>query len=156
MIPKPLGRLAYKLAYVGVRVVSLLAHPQTRGVKCLVCIDDDLLLVRHSYGPKLWELPGGFARRGEAPVATAARELEEELSVTGSLTDLGELRRRHSGRRELLGVVRADLPSRVFAIRGCELVLARWFPRTALPEERAGVIDEILAFERGLPPSGQG
>jgi ADP-ribose pyrophosphatase YjhB (NUDIX family) len=38
-----------------------------------------VLLVRHSYGPRVWALPGGGLARGEAPEAAAVRELREEL-----------------------------------------------------------------------------
>jgi 8-oxo-dGTP diphosphatase len=41
-------------------------------------IDGDVLLVRHTYGPLNWELPGGASEPGESIVETALRELEEE------------------------------------------------------------------------------
>ncbi|MCW2990898.1 MAG: hydrolase [Solirubrobacterales bacterium] len=158
MIPAPLGRLAYKLAYLVLRIGSFVLRPRTRGVKCIVCHGDALLLVRHSYGRRVWDVPGGFARRGEDFVVTARRELAEELSVAdlGTVTALGLLERRNMGRHETLGVVRAELPGREVAIRGFELLRAEWFPRDALPAERSEVVDEILALEGGLSPVGQG
>jgi 8-oxo-dGTP pyrophosphatase MutT (NUDIX family) len=43
-----------------------------------------VLLVRHTYGRKNWELPGGMVERGESPMEGAVREVQEEtgLSVT--------------------------------------------------------------------------
>jgi ADP-ribose pyrophosphatase YjhB (NUDIX family) len=158
VIPAPLGRLAYKVAYAGLRIASFVLRPQTRGVKCIVCHGDDVLLVRHSYGPRVWDVPGGFARRGEAFAVAARRELAEELSIaaTPDLDDLGQLRRRNMGRHETLGVVRVRLAGPGFEIRGFELRRAGWFPRGSLPENRSPVIDDMLALERGLSPSGQG
>lgn len=40
-----------------------------------------ILLVRHSYGRRNWELPGGGSLPGEAPDAAARRELEEETGL---------------------------------------------------------------------------
>jgi 8-oxo-dGTP pyrophosphatase MutT (NUDIX family) len=47
-----------------------------------------ILLVRHTYGRKNWELPGGGGLPGEAPTDTARRELMEE---TGLELDLDRL-----------------------------------------------------------------
>jgi 8-oxo-dGTP diphosphatase len=41
----------------------------------------DVLLVKHSYGPLNWELPGGAAERDESPVETAVREVLEETGL---------------------------------------------------------------------------
>ena len=48
--------------------------------------DDRVLLVRHSYGPRSWMLPGGGIGRSEDPAAGAAREVREELGC--ELADL--------------------------------------------------------------------
>lgn len=148
MIPAPLGRLGYKVAYAGLRVWSLVARPRTRGVKCVVTCGGELLLVRHSYGPRVWDLPGGFARRGEPYATTARRELAEELSIAGlgELTNLGELHRDHVGRHETLGAVAVELESQAVEIRGFELLRTGWFRPDALPERRAEVVDLVLAL----------
>ena len=41
----------------------------------------EVLLVKHSYGPLNWELPGGAAERDESPAETAVREVLEETGL---------------------------------------------------------------------------
>ena len=41
-----------------------------------------VLLVKHSYGPLNWELPGGAVESGESVVEAAVREMQEETGLT--------------------------------------------------------------------------
>jgi 8-oxo-dGTP diphosphatase len=47
-----------------------------------------ILLVRHTYGPLNWELPGGRSESGESFEATALRELREETGVVARIERL--------------------------------------------------------------------
>src|SRR6185503_20029166 len=47
-----------------------------------------VLLVRHSYGRRNWELSGGGAEAGESPNETALRELGEETGLSGLVVRL--------------------------------------------------------------------
>jgi ADP-ribose pyrophosphatase YjhB (NUDIX family) len=151
-IPLALGRLAYRVAYAGLYVGSRVLRPHTRGVKCVIIDGDRLLLVRHSYGPPQWDLPGGFCRWREPFAATAQREMAEELGVAegARFTDLGELRREQQGRRETLRGFRVDPPGRAITTQPVEIVRAEWFARAGLPADRAPVVDDILALEAGV------
>ena len=153
-----LGRLAYRAGYLAVSTGSLVLRPHTRGVKCLVTCGDEVLLVRHSYGPRVWDAPGGYARRGERYADAARRELTEELGVgeITSLTEAGEVHRRLHGRHEKIGLVAVELPDRAVGIDGVEVVRAGWFAPDDLPAARGALVDALLAHGRGLSPSGGG
>lgn len=157
-IPDPLGRLAYRFAYAGLLVWSHALRPATRGVKCIVCHGDDVLLVRHSYGGGDWDLPGGFVRRGEEYLDAARRELAEELGARGatSFEDLGEVVQRLHGRSDTMHGIRVELPMREVELRSFELRAAAWFARDALPPRRRDVVDRILALDTrfAAPPGG--
>jgi ADP-ribose pyrophosphatase YjhB (NUDIX family) len=152
-VPAPLGRAAYRIAYFGLRVYSLVFRPRTRGVKLVICSGDEVLLVRHSYGPRAWDLPGGFCRRNEPFADAARREAHEELGVEGtSFEDLGEMRRPFKGRRETLRAFRTRTPDQALEAQSFEIAKLGWFRRDALPERRAPVVEDVLALERRFAP----
>ena len=62
-------RAAYRLAYGLLRVWWFIRRPQVAGVKCLLTHGNEVLLVRHTYGPDVWDLPGGGVKSGESPGA---------------------------------------------------------------------------------------
>jgi ADP-ribose pyrophosphatase YjhB (NUDIX family) len=149
-LPVPLRRAFYRVAFVALRVLSHVFHPRTRGVKCLVVRRGEVLLVRHSYGPRQWDLVGGFCRRGEDFADAARREALEELGVEiVALTDLGEKLRGLYGRHETLRLFRIEVDAVALAIDHGELAEIRWCARDALPLPRSELIDVALERDRG-------
>ncbi len=144
-----LQRLAYRVAFRLLQVRWVLLRPEQRGVKCLITDGDRVLLVRHSYGPRVWDLPGGRGHRGEPPLETARREMEEELGHGDAPgRRLGTLRGRSYGRHDHIDVIAAELPAPRLRVDPVELEETRWFPRDALPSPRSGFVDPIL---HGIP-----
>lgn len=156
-VPRAVGRPAYRVAYLLLVGFSRIVRPHTRGVKCLAVRGGDVLLVRHSYGPALWDLPGGFCRRGERFEAAARREVDEELGLAArGFADIGELRRRHHGRHETLRAFRVEVERPEVGIRSVEVAEARWFGRDELPVELAPIVRSVIALDAGLSPHGRG
>jgi 8-oxo-dGTP pyrophosphatase MutT (NUDIX family) len=134
LIPAPLHRWLYRVADRMRRRWSRIRRPRRRSV-LVVAFDemDRVLLVRHSYGPPIWALPGGGMSRHEDPSLAAAREVREELGC--ELADLRRIEAREydeGGARDLRHVFAATLVgSPVPDMR--EIVAVGLFDPAALP-----------------------
>src|SRR5436309_2551238 len=137
-IPVAVRRAALRGAYNGLRVYWFLAHPEVQGVKCVLTKGEHVLLVRHTYGDRGWDLPGGRIRRDEPAVATARREMHEELGVLiDDWTPLGEVSGTAQHRRDRMQIFQAELPDSDIEIDRGELAEMHWFPRRGLPRDVA-------------------
>jgi 8-oxo-dGTP pyrophosphatase MutT (NUDIX family) len=129
-----LRRYGYQIAYVGLRIWSFTVRPRLRGVKCILTNEGRVLLVRHTYGPSRWDLPGGTAKRGERPSETARREMAEELGVTlDGLADLGCFTGRIDRRSDTMHCFHAEIAGQKLTLERAEIAEARWFQRDGLP-----------------------
>ena len=111
LIPAPLHRTLYRVADRLRRQWWRVRRPRRASV-VVAAFDADgrVLLVRHSYGPPVWALPGGGIGRNEEPAAGAAREFREELGC--ELVDiraLGVCEQDESGARDVLHLFAAAL-----------------------------------------------
>lgn len=146
----PLRRLGYRFAYRLLLVYWFVWRPHTHGVKCVIRQGDRVLLVRHTYGPREWELPGGSVRRGEPPLATAQREIREELGVQiDDWVSLGEVARALNRRRDTLYCFQAELRERSLELDPVEIARASWFEPDRLPTALARSVVEILGRAYG-------
>jgi 8-oxo-dGTP diphosphatase len=97
----------------------------------------EVLLVKHSYGPLNWELPGGGAERDESPTQTALREVLEETGLRVSAERLTGVyyERQESGREAVhFAFLCRDLDGTTVAQPSCSEITAcsYWSPE-ALP-----------------------
>lgn len=138
-------RVAIRCAYLALRVYWFLRRPELSGVKCVLTDGNDVLLVRHTYGRRIWDLPGGTVRRRETPIAAARREMQEELGRRiDEWADLGELYVRNNHHRDNMRLFHAAVPDRQLDIDLTELDCADWFPRDQLPPDLNRVVPAIL------------
>jgi 8-oxo-dGTP pyrophosphatase MutT (NUDIX family) len=143
------GRVAMRFAYAGLRTYWFLFRPQITGVKCIVTDGDEVLLVRHTYGNRDWDLPGGTVRHRELPIDAARREMHEELGRRiEDWVDLGELFINTNHHLDNLHLFHASLPDRRLDLDLIELADARWFPREALPVDIGRYVRPILGRVR--------
>ena len=106
--------------------------------------DGRVLLVRHTYGPRGWTLPGGGVQRWEDPVAAAIRELREETGCRFDRARLAAVLEEtlHGAPHTvyLVSGTTADVPQ----ADGREIAEARFFAPDALPDDLARGLDPAL------------
>jgi 8-oxo-dGTP pyrophosphatase MutT (NUDIX family) len=147
-------RLLYRVAFRLAQLRAVVLRRRGRGVKCLLIHDHrEVLLVRHTYGPRaVWQLPGGGAHRGEAPASTAAREMEEELGLRDlSWHELVTFDISLEHMPVNLTCLYADVADPTLRPDPVEIAQARWFPFNHLP---ARLGDEVLQMLQMLPEGG--
>jgi 8-oxo-dGTP pyrophosphatase MutT (NUDIX family) len=138
-------RLFYRLAAMLLHVIRPLVPIDWGGVKCVLTDGDQVLLVRHTYGSRRWDLPGGGRHRGERSIDAARREMHEELGIEiDDWRPLGELRARAERHRQTIDVYGAELSSPALRLDLGELEVAAWFARDRLPLDTAKFVTPIL------------
>ena len=136
-LPAPLHRWALGHAHTLRKFVWRHTGPTLNGCRILALnAAGEVLLVRHSYGPPVWQPPGGGMHAQEDPIIAAGRELAEDLGCTLADARLvvieaeplhGATNNVHIVRGTLTGTPRPD---------GREILEARFFAPEALPTEQ--------------------
>lgn len=105
------------------------------GCGAVICnLDGEVLLLRHSYGPAVWALPGGGIGRRENPEAAVRREIHEEIGITlEHVTFVAIIEETISGSLHTTHLFAAVTDLRPQPDRR-EVLEARFFPRHSLPE----------------------
>jgi 8-oxo-dGTP pyrophosphatase MutT (NUDIX family) len=138
-------RVAYRVAARLLRVIRPLVPIDWGGVKCILTDRGRVLLVRHTYGHREWDLPGGGRRRGESPAAAAAREMGEELGLHGlPWRPLGTLRAHIEHHRQTIHIYGAEVTAPQLELDLGEIACAAWFALDALPDDAARLVGPIL------------
>ena len=134
-LPAPLHRMALPLAH---RLRHRWRHwrkTPIAGVSVIITnLGGDVLLLKHSYGPAVWSLPGGGLGKGEDPAEAARREVREELGVElARIEPVGMLDEVLSGSPHTAHIFAGVCDQRPRP-DGREVIEARFFPSHSLPE----------------------
>ena len=144
-MPKALLRLGYRFAYIVLATTWAVVGRGPAGVKCVILRDEDVLLVRHTYGPRRWELPGGTKRPWEGAAATARREAREEVGADlAEWAPLREMVTKIGRARVRLHTYTATVETLDPQVDGVEIAEARFFPAADLPEPRGRDVERIV------------
>lgn len=153
-IPVAIRRQAYRVAHRLLRVWWFVRRPPLHGVKCILTDSDRVLLVRHTYGDRSWDLPGGTVRRSEDAARAATREMEEELGVhVERWHPLGDVLRFSYGHKDTLHCFHAEVDAPELSLNQAELADAKWFPDSAIPTETGRHVEAIVQRTRPFRPA---
>lgn len=149
-LPAPLHRALLPIAYRIRQRWRRWRKVPLRGCAVVITnLSGDVLLLRHSYGPDAWSLPGGGIDPGEAPEAAARREVKEELGLTlGVVESLGTSEEEVSGSPHTSYLFMSVVDARPRP-DGREVTEARFFPSHSLPEPLAPVTRARIQIWRG-------
>ncbi len=122
--------------------------------------DGALLLIRNTYR-KAWGFPGGFLKRGEGPEDAVRRETQEEIGVDVVLEEPPKVVVEPAFRR--VDVIFRARPTDARADsaasptpRSPEILEARWFPATELPELQEEAVAALIQLGRSTRPLLEG
>jgi 8-oxo-dGTP pyrophosphatase MutT (NUDIX family) len=140
-------RVAYRCAFNALQAWWWVRRPTLRGAKCVLTDGPAVLLVRHTYGQRHWDLPGGKVERGEEPIVAGRREAIEELGLEiDSWQPLGQIEIVADHRDDTLFAFHAEVSSPELTLALAELQEARWFDRADLPPVMAKHARQIVAM----------
>ncbi|RJY09921.1 NUDIX hydrolase [Aurantiacibacter aquimixticola] len=136
LIPPPAHRLGLRIVHAIRLRFRRLVKPDLAGVAVLLRDEAGrVLLVRHSYGPTGWAMPGGGMGGDEDAADAARREMREELGCElGSLECVKVIEENLGGSPHTAHIFIAR-PMSEPRVDNRELVDARWFAPHELGEQ---------------------
>lgn len=124
-------------------------RPRTTGVKCLICYQNELLLIRNTYGTNTWTLPGGGAKPGETHLAAISREVLEEVGVVGGeWKELGTYESTLEYKRDTVYCFKLMVTSKELHLDSKEVAEAKWFKDSKLPQDISSSVTKAIGFMR--------
>jgi ADP-ribose pyrophosphatase YjhB (NUDIX family) len=149
LIPPSIHRSALRMAHRLRHRWRKLVRVRLAGVSVFVTdMEGRLLLVRHSYGPGGWCLPGGGVSAKEDPEVAARREIAEEVGCAlEGVRVLDRIEEVISGSPHTAWLIAARTRDRPRPDRR-EVIEARFFPTHTLPEPLTSLTRSRIATWR--------
>lgn len=126
----------YKIGYFILLGHWFIFRLKTFGVKCVIKFENEILMVKHTYGEKdNWMFPGGRIRRKETAEQAVKREIFEEIGIQiNNLKKVGEYSSAKEFKKDTIIVFQAKSDTKDIQIDNKEIKEARWFKLDDLPK----------------------
>ena len=140
-----LKSLLYKHGYPLAIVWWFFRRPTTAGVRLIIEFEDQVLLIRHTYGPQFYTVPGGGLHKDESIVQAAIRETKEEVGIDiNNVTVIDSVFYTKEFKKDTIHICRATSTGRKIKIDRSELRSAEWFKKDALPDYISPVLEPYI------------
>lgn len=150
-LKQKIKRTVIRLGYPLAKIFWFIFRPSSQAAKVVLNHENSILLIRHSFGPYYWTLPGGGIKKGEDPAIAAVREVKEELNINITTPIfLGTTPLSTDYKNCTIFVFSFSPPTQDFRIDEVELVEAKWFSLTELPKlgRNAQKMLDIYLYDR--------
>ena len=140
----------YKIGYSIAKMYWFFRRPTTTGVRCIVTCENQILLIRHTYGSSLLTTVGGGVKPGESLEQAVIREISEEVGLSlHSIKHAGSIEHTKEFKKDTIHVFSAATDSRELKIDPDEIKEAGWFDINDLPENISPVFKKFyrLVFQ---------
>jgi len=130
-----IGKYPLRIFHQLLQIYWFLFRPKKMGAKVVVICNDNILLVKHTFNPSYWTLPGGGVKRGEEPINAARRELKEEIGRNvDNLEFLRIVHNKSQYKEDTIYTYYTKFEDKNIIKDDLEILEARWFPVNQLPE----------------------
>jgi len=130
----PLILFYYKILKPVKKLYRFIFRPKTRGVKCILECNGEILLIKNTYGYKFWTFPGGGVHKNETLSEAVKREVNEEVGIKlDHIEFIGDFLATNQFKRDTVYCFTAKIKKKEFKTDEFEISEARWFSIKNLP-----------------------
>ena len=127
------------------KIYWFLFRPQTYGVSCIILHKDKVLLVKHTYGKKLWSTVGGGIKTNESPKQAILREVKEEIGLKlKTVKKVGVIHYEKEYKKDTIHIFLTNSTTTKIKIDYAEIAEANWFPVHQLPKKTSPIFKKLF------------
>jgi 8-oxo-dGTP pyrophosphatase MutT (NUDIX family) len=131
---KSIIKLFRPLLIIMMRSWWYITRPKTSGAKVIIICNDEILLIKTTYGYN-YSLPGGGIKKHEDPKAAAIREAQEEVGIElHTLTSLPSFVTYEEYKEDTVHSFYTTVTSYDYTLDALEIDSAEWHPLNNLPK----------------------
>jgi mutator protein MutT len=117
----------YRILFPVAKVYWFFRRPKAHGAGCIIEFNNKILVVRNTYGIRLWGFPGGGINNNESPEQAAKREAFEEVGIdVKNIRSLGQFDYTLHYRSGTVYIFTGNADSEIIKIDPNEILEARW------------------------------
>ena len=147
---KSMIKLFRPFIILGSRSLWYITRPITAGAKVIVIYNNQILLIKNTYG-YAYSLPGGGIKKNESPEKAAIREVFEEVGIPlDKVIALPSFITYEEYKEDTVHTFYAHVNSKEYTLDKVEIDIAEWHPLHNLPKLGTVTAKSIELYEKSL------